>query len=248
MIGLGVKINLVIPKTGTSLAKIKQLPGKLSEPGNFLQKTLGRHMVQVLKRHFNTLDNDYPNKLNGRRQHFWRAVGKTVQLPTVHNPQEQTVSINHAVIAHKVGVGAAGGWIRPKAKQWLAWAVVPDAYGMTPRIYEQETGRKLFFLKVSDTTALLIERMITEYSKKEKLAHKWHKGNPTPHYKAGFIGPKQKTRVVFLCKKEVHQNPDPRALPPTKELELDMAMEAEKLLKIYFMAPNSDTTPSGEQP
>lgn len=151
--------------------------------------------VNVLKTHFRALDAQFPNKMGGRRTHFWESVGDTVQIPVV-GPASITIAITHPIIAHKAGLGPAGGVIVPKAKKWLAIPVAREAYGLSPLAYESGGGsdRELRFAKISDVKAVLLE----------VLAAKGPKGG-------------KKWRVVYSLRKKVVQKPFPRALPSQED-------------------------------
>lgn len=166
---------------------VRRLETALTDPDN-LALVLGKTGVEFTKTHFRALDAEFPNKLGGRRQHFWRGVGDTVQHPVI-GPASVRIVIAHPIIAHKAGLGPAGGRIVPKGKKWLAIPVVKEAYGLSPRSYDNGGNRKLTFVKISDVRAVLLERL------------------------AGARRGEKRWRVVYALRKSVNQRPFPRALP-----------------------------------
>lgn len=173
------------------------LMGQLKHPTALLS-ILGREAGNRLKAHFRQKDRTEPNKLGGKRQHFWRQVTDSVQAPRISGKGDQvTVSITHPAIAQKV----MGGPIRPKRVKFLTIPVTPDAYGRTARTFEAETGLKLFFLRVgkgSFTTPVLASA------------------------RGGGI------QVEYILRTSVNQAPNPTALPAAEAMSMALLSRAEK--------------------
>ncbi len=162
-----------------------------------LLTTLGQAGGQMLKNHFFGLDSSMPNKMGGKRSHFWRQVGESVgKVPAVGDSQV-TITVNDPRIAQKV----KGGDITPKARLWLTIPVDQEAYGMSAHEFEQETGRKLVFISRGPALAFLAEVSLNRTEFDDENAP--HKGNKTV----------QNLKIIFVLKKHVHQNPTPGALP-----------------------------------
>lgn len=185
-------IAVQVQFSGTSdVAQVVNAIGReLTNPTGLLE-VIGRSVVKTTKAWYRELDSSYPNKMGGRRRHFWRGVADTVNNPVV-GPAIVTVRIAHPVIAHKAGLGPAKGIIVPKEKKWLAFPVIREAYGMSPREYERggAADRELRFVKFSDVSAALFEALSVRGPKGGRI---W--------------------RVAFALRKSVRQAPFPKALP-----------------------------------
>lgn len=106
-----------------------------------LMREVGRRGANVLKAHFRSRDRQ-PNRLGGKRTHFWRQVADSVNNPTVQGAQA-VISITQPGIAQKV----FGGRITPKNTRALTIPVDPLAYGRAASVFEKQTGIKLFLLR-----------------------------------------------------------------------------------------------------
>lgn len=106
----------------------------------------------VLQRHFRQRDR-VPNRLGGRRTHFWGDVLKSTQLGAVTD-KAGVILIGDSRFAQKV----YGGTIVAKNVRNLSIPVNPEAHGLRPRQFEAEHGVKLFFIK-SHSQALLAHRV-----------------------------------------------------------------------------------------
>jgi len=110
-----------------------------------------RACANRLKKHFRERERANPNKLGGRRTHFWLQVMRSVQAPVIiGDGLEARISINHPAFAQKV----FGGTIRAKRVKLLTIPVSPEAYGRTASTFEHETGLKLIFMKQRDNIFL----------------------------------------------------------------------------------------------
>lgn len=95
----------------------------------------------TLQRHFRMRDR-MPNKLGGRRTHFWLDIYKSTQLGEVTD-RYGILRIGDSRMAQKV----YGGPIVAKNVRNLSIPVNPAAHGMRPAVFEREAGVKLFFVK-----------------------------------------------------------------------------------------------------
>lgn len=103
----------------------------------------GREAGNRLKKHFLEKERTEPNKLGGKRTHFWRAVSKSVSSPTLSpNGRTVRVDVTHPAYAQKV----LGGVIRAKRAKALTIPLTPEAYGRSTAVFEKEMGVKLFVL------------------------------------------------------------------------------------------------------
>jgi hypothetical protein len=159
---------------------------------------VGREAANQLKTHFRKKDQTDVNKLApGRREHFWRQVMNGVQAPVVStNGHKVTISIVHPAIAQKV----FGGDITAKRKRNLAIPLEPDAYGRAPKVFEQETGFKLFFIRQGSNIGLA--RAVA----------------------GGGL------QWEYLLTPKVHQQPDKTALPAEGPFEAALLDRAQRML------------------
>ena len=122
------------------------LTGKLTEllrrsrrPRSVLQAA-ARGVRSRLQRHFRERDKE-PNRLGGRRTHFWLDVYKSTQLGQV-TESFAIVSIGDHRFAQKL----RGGTIRAIQAKALTIPVDPEAHGRRAAVFERETGLKLIFI------------------------------------------------------------------------------------------------------
>lgn len=179
-------------------SKLATLSSKVRHPANIM-RGVGREAANVLKRHFRQKDRRNPNRLSPRREHFWLQVMRSVQAPVLNASGNQvTVSITHPAIAHKV----TGGTIRAKRVRNLTIPVDPEAYGRAPRVFEQETGLELIFIKQRDKALLA-----TRAEGSDNL------------------------QVRYLLTPSVTQAPDPTALPAKTVIEDAVTRRAERMVE-----------------
>lgn len=159
------------------------------QPGGALGKVLGRATANELKKHFRELNSKRPNKLGGKRSHFYNAVAASVQNP-VSVSGGISVAISHPHIAQRL----FGGTISPRKKKALAIPVHASAYGVYARIYP---GTLAFIpLRKGNTKGVLVEG-------EEKTTRKGGKR----------IVPKPGGAIIYVLKGAVTQRPDPSVLP-----------------------------------
>lgn len=106
----------------------------------------GREVRNRLVGHFRDKDRNEPNKLGGKRTHFYLAVSRSVQSPVSPNPTTVVVSINHPAILQKV----RGGTITAKRANRLTIPISPEAHGRTADTLKHEKGILLFVLGKDD--------------------------------------------------------------------------------------------------
>jgi len=104
-----------------------------------------------------------------------------------------------------------GGTIRAKRAKLLTIPQTPEAYGRTAATYEAETGLTLIFLKQNDH-AILASR-----------------------------AQGQGLTVQYVLVPSVHQEPDPKALPPEQQMEQAALTAADKALQRQLQQPGQGT-------
>ncbi len=152
-----------------------------------------------LQRHFRER-NRQPNRLGGKRTHFWLDILKSTQLGPITDFQG-VILVGDPRFALKV----FGGTVRPKAKEALTIPVSPDAHGVRARDesggspFARKTGRELFLVKQRDSAFL-----------------------------ASALG--QGLQVEYILARQAHHDPEPNALPPQDEFERAVVAAAEAQL------------------
>ncbi len=95
-----------------------------------LHTIIARAASNLTRDHFGELDRDRPNKLGGKRTHFWREASRA----TTHKADESAAKV---VIDH---LGAAlqyfGGDITPVESTYLTIPAAPEAHGKGPREFD----------------------------------------------------------------------------------------------------------------
>lgn len=100
-----------------------------------LRKVAGKAAANVLQRHLRDLDRR-PNRLGGRRSHFYSLASQAVSFTT--DAQGALVTVAHLGLAQHY----YGGTIRPINAKALAIPARPEAYGRRPR--DSDNPRDLF--------------------------------------------------------------------------------------------------------
>ena len=208
--------NLRVKITGNAPAVLEAIEAVQADKRGLLT-VLGRAASNELQQHFQRLDIKHPNKMGGKRSHFWLRVRSAVETPRLNGGESITISINHPLISHKV----TGGDIRPRNHKWLTIPMVKDAYDMTAEDWEEASGKKLEFIPKNNETAFLAEVRFFD-KPRPKGSKKW-----------GVTKAKEVVRMVFVLKKHVHQKPMTDALPSKirwKEVLGDTAQEYMQLI------------------
>jgi len=163
----------------------------------------GREAGNQLVKHFRQKDANEPNRLSPRREHFWLQVSRTVSAPRQTGYNAVSVNVSDPRIAQKV----FGGRIVAKKAKELTIPESEQAYGRTAATFEQETGLRLFLVKVGGTKGNNFENAV--------LAAKVGGG----------------LEVEYLLTKSVDQAADPTALPAEGVMEEAILTRCEKVLK-----------------
>lgn len=161
--------------------ELRRIAQQLANPVA-LYKDVGRHAANLLKKHYLELNQSKPNKLGGKRTWFWNEVRESVQQPALV-PGGVDIVIAHPHIAAKV----FGARITAKNAKALTIPIHALAYGRRAKVFENETGHRLFLGKSKNGNAILFA----------DLGHD--------------IVP------IYLLTKAVNVPADPEALPPRDE-------------------------------
>ncbi len=104
-------------------------------------------------------DRKEPNRLGGRRTHYWLKVAQSVNTPISEaSGRTVTIDITDPTFAQKV----YGGTIRAQRVRNLAIPQSADAYGRAPAVFEQETGLKLIFIRNNGKGLLATRRSLSQ--------------------------------------------------------------------------------------
>jgi hypothetical protein len=123
----------------TATPHLQRLIAQAQRPRGIVAAAL-RAMRNYLVKHFRALDRSNPTGMPGaKRQHFWLDVARSVQ-----NPEIGDHSGSVTVSDPRTGYRLFGGTITAKRTQFLTIPVTGEAYGRTARVFEAETGNKLF--------------------------------------------------------------------------------------------------------
>jgi hypothetical protein len=134
--------------------KLKGFLGAVKRP-RAMMAGVGREGANQLRKHFRQKDRDEPNRLGGKREHFWLKVMRSVQAPVLSDAGTKvSISITHPVYGHKF----RGGIISAKRVKNLSIPQTAEAYGRSPSVFERETGHKLIFIR-QGPVALLARRV-----------------------------------------------------------------------------------------
>lgn len=184
---IGVRIEL------RDLAKpaLQRARGVL-EPAT-LNRIVGESATLVYREHLRNLERTRPNRLGGRRTHFY-GIARDETSFNIDN-DGVTVSIRSVGIRQRY----FGGPIKPKAAKYLTIPVHPAAHGRPAR----EFDLRVIFGRGGQPIALATKE--TSYSRTVKNAE-------------GKRVKQQATRPIgevyyILTKKTVQQRPDPSVLP-----------------------------------
>lgn len=166
----------------------------------------GRAGANCLRAHFRELNATKPNKLGGRRQNFWSAIGRSVFVQPASDTSV-AVSIGHDAIGQKVN----GGEIRAKRTKYLTIPLIREAYGKTAQTYEVAAITKQVKSKKASVNA-------RGQWNAQLLKSTGRAGHLFPvRLKSGKLVLAEQAadgiRPVFLLVKRVNQAADPNALP-----------------------------------
>ncbi len=93
---------------------------------------MGGAVATELRKHFTELDKSDPNKLGGKRTHFWGKARRSVQPPELVSGDIAKVSITAIGVAQRY----YGGDITPREAKAITIPVNPAAYGHRAREFD----------------------------------------------------------------------------------------------------------------
>ena len=207
--------------TGTLRNRLRNISTLCEVPRAALQAA-GRAVEGLLVRHFAKKDLT-PNRLGGRRTHFWADIGASTQI-TETTPTYCIVNIGDPRFPQKV----YGGTIVPKNVKWLTIPAIPEAHGRRAAVFETETGIKLRFVPLAADKAELRE-VVSTVLRKRRLGEN-----------AGRKKRDQDTggRTVYWLRKSVTQGPDKTAMPERQQIEYTALTGAEDYLRTKIAEEN----------
>jgi hypothetical protein len=173
--------------------------------GGYKQDIGGRVQRQI-QDHLRGLESSRPNRLGGRRTHFWAKAAQA----TFFEVQDDgvVVSINQQGMRQRF----EGGTLKPVHKKWLTIPIRAEAHGRRAGEFND-----LRFVQLSRGTAMLVQADQTQVRfRKRKGGIRVQKGE-----EVGGL-------ALFLLKKSVTQRPDPSVLPTEQQI-LDESRLATRL-------------------
>lgn len=197
---------MIIRLTSGETRNRLQAIGKLVDHPRELLFSSAGYVRRELQRHFAERDRT-PNRLGGKRTHFWGAIRNATQMGEVTDRQAE-INIADPRFAQRL----YGGTITAKTPwpgsglKLLTIPVDPRAHGRRASVFKRETGLQLIFL-----------------------------GGPKGGELAAFEGGPDLT-TIYICKPSITQEPDPNALPPGDALEEAAKLGAEDYLATQIQA------------
>ena len=195
MPNLGIQIDL----RGDAVAGLARL-GRGLQPDQ-VNPIVGRSAQQSYKRHLEGVSRTRPNKLGGRRTHFFEQAAKGTSWRVVGD---------HVVVSiASVGIRQRyfGGTIKPR-KKYLTIPAIPEAHGKRASEFPG-----LSFAIVEDPQSKRMRPALVQGAR-SLLRTRRAKGAA----KVFFAGA-QARRVVFWLVRSVTQAPDPTILPYPEQVE-----------------------------
>ena len=131
-------LRLNLSSRDTASARLAEIAAMLADPKP-LYKDVGRRGATELRKHFTQLDRTQPNKLGGKRTHFWLDVRNATGNPELE-AKGVSITISRLAFAMKVN----GGTVVPREAKSLTIPLHPLAHGRRASVFEDETGYKPF--------------------------------------------------------------------------------------------------------
>lgn len=136
---LGLSINVL---DGASPV-IRAWAAQLARPEALLLP-VARKGATLLRQHYRRMEATAPNKLGGKRTHWWRQVGESVSNPILTSPSAAQISITQPGAALRL----RGGPVRPRERAALAIPIHRESYGIWARDWKQQhPDRPLFRIR-----------------------------------------------------------------------------------------------------
>ena len=185
-----------------------------------------RATSNYLKKFYREKDSKEPNKLGGRRTHFWnRQIGGNVQMPVTEGGKV-IVGIDSAILPHKV----KGGTIKAKRVKYLTIPMIAEAYAKPARSFDDlvfaqnKKGTKMLG-KVEKTGSAARKFNPKSAAKKKqpktKVPQKKQKplGLRVERSAASQIEEKKSNfKMYYLLKEQVTQKPWPNSIPTEEQI------------------------------
>lgn len=198
-IGLEIKVRDNVSPTLTFV--LDQLRG------DGVNKVLGRAAVNLMKAHLRKLNTERPNKLGGKRTHFYnQAASATFSR---ENADGFTVTVAHTGFAQRY----YGGPITPKRVKFLTIPFHADAHGRAASTF----GDSLSFAMHPQLGRVLIR------TRTEKAKGRRKKGDPPRP-------PVTTQEVLYLLRRKVIQKGDTSVIPTVDEFRAALLKAAQQLL------------------
>lgn len=150
MLRMGVEIrDLASPE-------LARLGRALKNPGRSVLLPAARFGRTVLMRYYRALDTRKPNRLGGKRTHWWRRVATSVENPILRSEGEALIAITQPGLAMRAD--PQGGTVRSRrAGGSLAIPIHGESHGVWARDWNaRHPDRPLFRLRSAKGNDLLM--------------------------------------------------------------------------------------------
>jgi hypothetical protein len=127
-------------ESGQLTVALNRLLAVTNRPRTVMQAA-ARGLRKTLVQHFAVRDRS-PNKLGGKRTHFWAEVAKATQVTSVEDRQA-VVTIGD----RRFSLHFHGGTVLPKAARSLTIPIHPEAYGKRAGEVQMATGMKVWIFR-----------------------------------------------------------------------------------------------------
>lgn len=161
---MGGQIMITARIQGTALHRVRRIAAQVRNP-RALFADVGRRVANELRKHYRDLDAKHPNRMGGKRVHFWNQVRSSVSDAKATSRGAKII-ISHPAILQKL----YGGTIKSDDKL-LAIPANAAAYGRSPRVM----GDRIRFVLFGRTgTKALVDRSSGQvmYWLKEQVTQK----------------------------------------------------------------------------
>ena len=189
-----------------------------------------RGVTNYLKKFYREKSQNEPNKLGGKRTHFWnRKIGGSVQAPKSEGTGRVVVAIDGDILPHKI----KGGTIRPVRAntKYLTIPINKEAYGRKarqfPDLFVIKSKKGNLLLVKPDKSSGSVPRQKFSAKKEAKRQQPKTERSRRENKPLGLKVPERETPTMqeesgftpyFLLKKSVTQKPWPNSIPTEQQI------------------------------
>ncbi len=179
----------------------------------------------LIRKNFKALDDERANTMGGKRTHFYAEASKGTTWEA--EASGGTISVHATGIAQRL----FGGTIKPVKGKWLAIPARAEAYGHSPRDFDDLEPR------IGANAGALVQRVSQSFSM-VKDQRKGNKGG-----QRSKPGAEQGGGVLFWLVKSVTQDPDETVLPDPDDMHLAGRLAVDDLIR-RVLSSSAQTSPA----